>query len=135
MSATDLDTRAYASESYYSNGASIFEGSTSSAAYFTGLMTEQYAYLQKPAYMLEQTVKYNTDNLPLQSAYISIEELNESSNPPEPAWFAYEPRFNFAVNPYRLQTYTCDKVVPPAPLACDGITVASTNAYEFITGN
>ena len=123
MLAEDTNTRALASETYASMGATYFAGLPDSMVdqngYFTGLMTEWYHGV--PYYANEAEVIYSNPVVRLSSAWMWMDEFNAntfqgvfSANTSAPVSYS---------DPTRLQ-----------PFSFNGTTEYS-DAHEFVTGS
>lgn len=125
MAAQDLNTGAYASETYSAvGGGTYFVGLTNAVSnsngYFTGLMTEWYH--GDPFYANGKEVIYSNTVFALSSAWMWMDEFNVNSN--TGVFSASSPSpLNFTGNPTHLQEYSYNG------------TTTYGDAYEFITGN
>ena len=124
MSARDYKTGATASVSYSAQGATLFDGSSSSVAnangFFTGLMTEWYH--AAPYYINEGQATYSNPKAALSSAWLWIDEFN----PENSSWTGFSAStgpVSYASAPSTLQ-----------PFASNGATVEG-DASEFVTGS
>jgi Divergent InlB B-repeat domain len=125
MAAQDLNTGAFASETYSAvGGGTYFVGLTSgvsnSNGYFTGLMTEWYH--GNPFYSNGKEVVYSNSQFALSSAWMWMDEFDVNTN--TGIFTASSPApLNFSSNPTHLQEFSYNG------------TTEYGDSYEFITGN
>ncbi|MDA4114313.1 MAG: hypothetical protein OK474_09725 [Thaumarchaeota archaeon] len=125
MAAEDLETGAFASETYSAvGGGTYFVGLTNAVSnsngYFTGLMTEWYH--GNPFYANGKEVIYSNPNFALSSAWMWMDEFDSNSNTGVFSSTSPAP-LTFTGNPTHLQEFSYNG------------TVEYGDAYEFITGN